>query len=345
MINQLYYRSFNEIKEIIQLADSMKEKIHIITIFDNPYTTEAQSGMIFPVEIEDVEAGFVCSSMNYTGYMNYHEFLEDIKNDKYCNPNLKYMIYSTAQIGKDVNRRSYIPLICKQYSFINLTCDSYRLSLLMDKTHHFTLLKTLSHIPETIIYMGQTKIEHKISSDYVVLKPSLECAAVGVKKVPAINDIILENASQLREQFNQNIIIQEYIEGLEVSIPVIKKGNQYIAMPPVWVQFKGDILTFDIVDEFQYKFTVLPDDNFPYNNVISSLMSHAEKVMRFLGTDGLTRVDYRIKNEHEYFVFDIAALPVLANTGTCMQSFRYLFSDNNSIFKSIIGSALYQSVQ
>lgn len=340
MIKQLYNRCTNEVADVLKLADSMKKKIHIITVFDNPYTIEAPSGMIYPSEMEDIEAGFSCSATNYTGYMNYLEFVEDVKNNKYSNPNLTHMVYSTAQIGKDINRRSYIPLICKRYSLINLTCDAYRLCLLMDKSHHFTLLKPLSHIPKTVVYWGQTKLDYKFPSDYVILKPSLECAAVGVKKVPAISNIILEDVSQLKKQFNQNIIIQEYIDGLEVSVPVLKKGNQYIAMPPVWVQFKGDILTFDSVDGFQYKFAILPDKNFPFNNVIPSLMCHAESIMQLLGTDGLTRVDYRIKNDNEYFVFDIAALPVLANTGTCMQSFKYLFSDNNSIFKAIIGSAL-----
>ena len=48
------------------------------------------------------------------------------------------------------------------------------------------------------------------------------------------------------------------------------------------------------------------------------------------------------ENAEEYYVFDIAALPVLANTGTCMQSFKYLFDNQNSLFKAIIGSTLFQ---
>ena len=97
----------------------------------------------------------------------------------------------------------------------------------------------------------------------------------------------------------------------------------------------------EFLESMHYCIGIL-NSSFPYNDVIPKLLHHAEQIMSFLGTNGLTRVDYRIKNAEEYYVFDIAALPVLANTGTCMQSFKYLFDNQNSLFKAIIGSTLFQ---
>lgn len=337
----LYKKCIDEITELIELTNTMKDKIHIITIFDNPHAVEASSGMIYSVEIEDIEAGFVSISTNYTGYSNYSDFIMNIEEKKYSDSQLTYMVYSTAQIGKDINRRSYIPTICKQNSFVNLTCEAEKLCLLMDKSQYFDLIKPLSHIPDTDVYQGQKEITNQIASDYVILKPALECAATGVEKVKNNPQTILNKVKKMRKKYDQNIIIQEYIEGYEVSVPVLKKGNKYIALPPVWVKFKGDILTFETVDDFKYSFSVLPNDQFPYTSLLPKLMSHAESVMQLLGAEGLTRVDYRIKNEKDFFVIDLAALPVLANTGTCMQSFKFLFNDKSSIFKAIIGSSLY----
>lgn len=342
LTKSIYDKCANEINELITLAELTKDKNHIITVFDNPYKIEAPSGMIFPIEIEDVEAGFLCSSARYTGYSDYDSFKKDVTNNKFKSPNTEYLVYSTSQIGVDVERRSFVPWLCKEYNLRILTCDSYRLSLLMNKAHHFFLLKPLGHIPETNVYYGQKSLHGTIQSEYVILKPALECAAVGVKKIKN-NDIqIRDEVFRMRNLYNQNIIIQEYIDGYEVSVPVINKGNKYISLPPVWVTFEGDILTYAAVDDFKYGFKVLPDSSFPYNDVIPKLLHHAEQIMSFLGTNGLIRVDYRIKNAEEYYVFDIAALPVLANTGTCMQSFKYLFDNQNSLFKAIIGSTLFQ---
>ena len=95
-----------------------------------------------------------------------------------------------------------------------------------------------------------------------------------------------------------------------------------------------------MVDDFQYSFSVLPSTEFPYNKIISKVCKHAEQVMQFIGSKGLSRVDYRIKNENEFYIFDMAALPVLADTGTCSQSFKALFNNSESMFQAIIGSCL-----
>lgn len=95
-----------------------------------------------------------------------------------------------------------------------------------------------------------------------------------------------------------------------------------------------------MVDNFQYSFSVLPCIEFPYNEIIPKICTHAEQVMQFIGSKGLSRVDYRIKNNSEFYIFDIAALPVLADTGTCAQSFKSLFNNSESMFQAIIGSCL-----
>ena len=145
---------------------------------------------------------------------------------------------------------------------------------------------------------------------------------------------------ELHIRFKQKIVIQEYIDGYEISVPVIEKKGHYFSTPPIWVKFDGDILDYNKVDDFQYSFSVLPCAEFPYNEVIPAVCKHAEKVMQFVGSKGLTRVDYRIKSARDYYIFDIAALPVLADTGTCAQSFKSLLGSSESMFEAIIGSCL-----
>lgn len=336
-----YDKCKEQIQELIDIANLEKERLHIITIFDNPYQTDALSGMIYPIEIEDIEAGFLCSAEKYTGYMDYKLFEKDLSTEIFADPNIKYCVYNTSQQGIGICRRNYVPMLCEKYQLHNLTCNAYTLSLLMNKAHYFSLLQPFGHIPKTDIFTSYGLCFKSVNSQYVILKPALECAAVGVKKMENDTLSIIDELRAMRDKYNQDIILQEYISGYEVSVPVIRKGDNLIALPPVWVKFNEDILTYSSVDNFGYSFSVLPDKEFPYNEVISALISHASQIMAYINSDGLTRVDYRIKNSKDFYVFDIAALPVLANTGTCMQSFKYLFGEKESLFKAIIGSVLY----
>lgn len=59
-----YDKCKEQIQELIDIANLEKERLHIITIFDNPYQTDALSGMIYPIEIEDIEAGFYVPPRN-----------------------------------------------------------------------------------------------------------------------------------------------------------------------------------------------------------------------------------------------------------------------------------------
>lgn len=330
-----------EISELISLCQNNQKKFHVITVFDDPYSITAPSGMIFPVEIADVEKGFICASRNYTGYKNYYSFKHDIERNTFSDLKMKYLVYSTSQLGIDCDRRSYVPILCKEKGISLLTCDAYHLGLLMDKSHYFSLLNRFLHVPHTLTYFGYEIPENTIKSPYVIIKPALECAAIGVTKIKNENQSIASLVLDMYKKFKQKILIQEYIDGYEISVPVIEKKGHYFSTPPVWVKFEGDILNYTKVDNFQYSFSVLPSKEFPYNEVIPAVSQHAEQVMQFVGSKGLSRVDYRIKNEKDFYIFDIAALPVLADTGTCAQSFKFLFGNSESMFEAIIGSCLY----
>ena len=136
-----------EVSELISICKNNQKSFHVITVFDDPYSTEASSGMIFPVEIADVESGFSCASTNYTGYKDYYSFKHAIEKDTFSDLNMQYLVYSTSQLGTDTDRRSYVPILCKEKGISLLTCDAYHLGLLMDKSHYFSLLYNFLHIP------------------------------------------------------------------------------------------------------------------------------------------------------------------------------------------------------
>lgn len=338
----MYYSIKEKVNPLICFAEEQKDKYHIIAIFDTPDSLDALSGIVYPLESENIETGFVCSSKYYTGYHNVSCFIGDLLIGK-INPNkgIKYLVYSTAQIGTNINRRFYVPLLCEHLGFVNLTCDAYSLGILQNKAHYFYLLDGFFKTPQTYVYKGENDFSFSLHSSIVVLKPALECAALGVKKIKNQITLITEELHNMQQKYQQDILVQEYIEGYEVCVPVINQGSEYTALPPVWVEFDGSILTFDLVDKVKYNMIALPNKKFPLNDLIPQLLLHSQKIMSFLGTKGLTRVDYRITSDGLIYIIDIAALPILAQTGTCQVSFSALYPDNKySIFQAVIGAGL-----
>ena len=91
----MYSKCKEEILELISISENNQRNMHIITVFDDPYKVEAASGMIFPIEISDVETGFSFASTYYTGYKDYFSFKKDVEENKFSDPNIKYLVYST----------------------------------------------------------------------------------------------------------------------------------------------------------------------------------------------------------------------------------------------------------
>jgi D-alanine-D-alanine ligase len=218
------------------------------------------------------------------------------------------------------------------------------MGLLQNKAHYFYLLSNYFPTPQTYVYRGEREMPISLSSPEIIIKPALECAALGVKKLENQHKEIYKELREMREKYQQNILAQEYIDGYEVSVSVIRRGLDYIALPPVWLKFESDILTFELVDQVRYEMFALPQGDFPFNHLIPQLLKQSQAVMSFLGTSGITRVDYRIAKDGRIFIIDIAALPMLAQSGTCQTSFLTLYPDNPySLFQAIIGAGLFNS--
>jgi hypothetical protein len=338
-----YYKESKEILDrAIKVSEQQKEQFEFYLVNDTPDTVEALSGLVYPIELEDIERGFSQSSTYYTGYSSISKFTGDIALNRMNSSRMK-LVYSTAQFGISQNRRALIPQICEIHGYLNVTCDAYTLGITQNKVHYFSLLNNKFPIAPFTYYDNiHNNPDLSALSNYLILKPSLECAATGVKKVNKLEKIcsICQN---MEEQYKQRIVIQDYIDGYEISVPVLKVGNDYVSLPPVWVKFDSDILTEKTVDDVNYEFIPLPNKEIPNSINFLKLMDIAKEMASFLGASGLTRYDFRVTNDSEFFLFDLAALPVLASTGSCLKSYDRLYESDNikhPLFKSIIGAAI-----
>lgn len=140
---------------------------------------------------------------------------------------------------------------------------------------------------------------------------------------------------QLSRTYNQPVLVQSFVEGYEVEVPVIVNNEIIEVVLPVGIsintekQLNDAILDYETRKNLQYGF---------YNfeafcpELSGELERCAIEAVRLLGIEGFGRVDFRIDLNGNYYITDVAANPHL----TKGMSFNYAFEENNMQYQDML---------
>ncbi len=327
-----------KIRSIINEFEEYNSSCLLVFINDNTTNIEAHSGYLASDEEEDIDLIFKDICKNYKFYNNPSTFVGDIVLNKLSDyKNKKKFVYSTAQIGRDVNRRSFIPNFSAIHNIFSLTGDGYSLGLLQNKFHYYEISKNYVNVPYTFVYDGKKWTDSEAFDYDVVLKPNFECAAQGVTLVKS-GDNIQNEAEDLYSKFKQPILIQQFIKGVEVEVPLIVSKDDYLALMPIEI-LKDDenkeILDEELVNGDKYDFKLHDGPS------ATKLREYTQKIAAILQCEGICRFDFIVDEEDEFWLFDIAAIPLISKHSSCRKSFELLFpEEKNNLFKTLIGIEL-----
>ena len=130
-------------------------------------------------------------------------------------------------------------------------------------------------------------------------------------------------------------LLQEFIEGIEVEVPFFNIRGDYIILDPIKISTHSEILTSELSDNNDYIFESL-EDSF----LCEKLKAATQKLAQYLGITTYGRVDFRIKSDRSFFVFDVATMPYT----TKHSSFNYNFEQHGltltDVHKLVILSSL-----
>lgn len=175
----------------------------------------------------------------------------------------------------------------------------------------------------------------------IIIKPEQEGSSLGVTVID--NEKELESAilqaKKINPEFNQNVIIQEYIHGSEFSIIALEKNDNWLIFDPT------EIITHNTV--FSYNQKYLPGSimkftpsRFP-DTLITNIKIIIKKIIDIIKPNDIIRIDGIInKNNMSINIIDINTFP-----GTAPSSFVFLqsalggFSPVN-VINTIIENAL-----
>ena len=145
----------------------------------------------------------------------------------------------------------------------------------------------------------------KFKFPYVV-KPSNEGSTNGLSIIHSKNEF--SDAIGLASNYSNEIIIEEYIPGREITIGILGRKT----LPIIEIKPSHDLY------DFECKYTEGMSD-YIVPAVLSESLSEkiskdAIKIYNTIGCSHYARADFRINNENEYFFLEINTLPGLTKT-------------------------------
>lgn len=261
------------------------------------------------------------------------EFISKLNNGDLDKLPMKYKaVYTSAQKGTGPGRKSLIPSFCNMLNISIMGSNAYVRSLCRHKYHASSILR-LHGLQEMKAWLYNPNSGWLLNSKpplgtKVIIKPVYESASIGVDEKSILNfNKDSENAIKQHSLiFNQPIIIQEFISGYEVEVPVIIDSGIPYTLGAVGISVNentllgNQILTYDMVYNDYYNFY---DFNEIFNDqIINSIRQCAERCAQVLGIEGLGRIDFRVSPDGQFYITDISTNPHIVKHSSC----GYLFN-------------------
>jgi len=169
----------------------------------------------------------------------------------------------------------------------------------------------------------------------VVVKPVLGGSSIGISIVRAKENLM--KAINLAFKYDQEILIEEYIKGIEVSCSVIENNGEVLALPLVEICPKKEF--FDYKSKYNEKLCQeivparVPDE------LSQKIFEISKKVFKLLKCKGMARLDFIIKN-NEAYVLEINIIPGMTSQSLLPKAAKVVGINYTELLDKIIQSAL-----
>jgi len=203
-------------------------------------------------------------------------------------------------------------------------------------------------VPSTWLYINDIQDKDiPNENEKIILKPIYESSSIGIDNESVIkynrNEKILAIIRKKQHNLKQPIMLQQFISGFEVEVPVISYNGIVIGFPPVGISLNdthlmGDqILNYELVyfDRYQfYDFTTI-------SMLSEQLTQNAKKAALYLGIEGLGRIDFRIHSKEEkFYITDVSTNPHFVTHSAVHFAFQQSGLCDSDIVKAVICCAL-----
>ena len=193
-------------------------------------------------------------------------------------------------------------------------CGVMSSSICMNKEYTKRILSTCKDIPLIkSVFVRKGEDVHKAVSGLkypLITKPVSEGSSFGMTKVNKPDE--LDKAYEEARKFNDNVLIEEFIEGFFVTVGVLEKEGKAFATELLEIRTETEWYDFDAKYTKGLSHFIVPATGLSAE-ATERVKKIAVKAHEIAGCSGVSRIDFMIKDDEPYFL-EINTNPGMTDT-------------------------------
>lgn len=193
-------------------------------------------------------------------------------------------------------------------------CGVMASAICMNKEYTKRVLSTDKDIPlakSVFVQKGEDVLEKAKHLNFpVITKPVSEGSSFGMTKVNSIEE--LEGAYKEAIKYNDNVLIEEFIDGVFVTVGVLERDGKNFATEILEIRPKNEWY------DFEAKYTAGMSEFILPANLSEELTKKTKEIAikshEITGCRGVSRVDFMISKEGVPYVIEINTSPGMTST-------------------------------
>ena len=251
------------------------------------------------------------------------------------------MIHGTP--GEDGRLQAYLDLMRIPYT----SCGLLTSSLTFNKHACKTYLNSLGiFFPKgKLIRKGENVDPHELFSVLGLpcfIKPNNGGSSFGISKIKSKDELEAALAAAFAEDA-QEVLVEEFIEGTEITCGLVKLGEKIIVFPVTEIVSKKEF--FDV----EAKYEAGMADEITPARISESLHADCETlstaIYRFLNCQGIVRIDYIICDGRLYFL-EVNTVPGMSAASIIPKQIEAMgYMSVKELYTNLIHEAIERSIQ
>ncbi|NCN27194.1 ATP-grasp domain-containing protein [bacterium] len=306
---KLPLRHSHKRKPNVALVYNMKRKTH----HDEDYEAEAEFDS--PTTIKALLSALQTTGFPVFGIEAKRDLAQRLVEDEID------IVFNIAEGGGGRSREAQVPALCDLMGVEHTGSDATCLALTLDKAVTCRLVEAEGILtPKSAVVDGKKIPKIQGMSFPIIVKPNYEGTSKGIYSSSVVNNQAELEAAflKLQKDYSGQVLIQEYIQGREMTVGVLG-GDRPKVLRPLEIVFKESAGEMPVYT-FEYKQLDEQLDNEYLKMECPAKISQDEwkkirkfslKCFRVLGCRDFARIDFRMNDKGVYFI-EVNPLPGLS---------------------------------